>query len=83
MLFLVYFICLITPWAVRSLFPTLGELPLMAVFDFLFAITSLPMFEALFLIPQGVAAALQEKIRQHGPPRRSQYHHHYHGLRLR
>jgi hypothetical protein len=40
------------------------------------------MFETLFLIPQGVAAALQEKIRQHGHPRRSEYNH-YHRLRFR
>jgi hypothetical protein len=55
----------------------------MTVFGIFLAITSLPMFESLFLIPQGVAAALQEKIRQYGHPRRPECYHHYHRLRLR
>jgi hypothetical protein len=54
----------------------------MTVFDVLLAFTPPPMFETLFLIPQGVAAALRETIRQHGHPRRSEYYHHYHRLRF-
>ncbi len=80
--------------ALSGIFP-LSLLPISLISLLLFhkpAITLpalLPMFETLFLIPHGVAAALQARIRQqqrlprHGHPRRSQQHHHYHGLRVR